>query len=196
MYNLDDNIIKALAFVNFYHKGQVRKITGTPFITHPLNVATILIEENADTNLICAGILHDLIEDTNCSIEDLRNNFNNDIVNLVLFATDKEIISNNNLKISNKNISNTSFKRKLEKINKTKNASTREIILEFADKFSNLESLYQENKQFNDLFCNNFNCNKKEILLYYLEMYKIFKNKIPQTKKLWLYKFYVNELLK
>ncbi|MFW6285638.1 MAG: HD domain-containing protein [Nanoarchaeota archaeon] len=200
MYSLDVNIVKALEFANFYHKGQLRKVTQIPFISHPLNVAVILIEENADINLICAGILHDLLEDTSCTIEDLKNNFNDDIVNLVLFATDQSIISDNNFKTLNNSqchtTINTSFKRKIEKIYKTKNASMREILLEFADKFSNLESIYQENKQFEDLFCNNFHCDKKEILLYYLEMYKIFKKKIPQTKKMWLYKFYVYELLK
>jgi guanosine-3',5'-bis(diphosphate) 3'-pyrophosphohydrolase len=47
----------------FYHQGQTR-LSGDPYITHPLAVATILAENGADDAMLCAATLHDTIEDT------------------------------------------------------------------------------------------------------------------------------------
>ena len=49
-----------------YHQGQVRR-SGDPYITHPVKVATILAGLGADDQMLCAGILHDTLEDTQCT---------------------------------------------------------------------------------------------------------------------------------
>ena len=53
------------------HSGQLRKNGNTPFIEHPLGVAAILIEHDQHANVIAAGLLHDVIEDTEWTAEDL-----------------------------------------------------------------------------------------------------------------------------
>mgnify|MGYP000587448859 CR=1 FL=1 len=71
-YNKDDlaTIEKAYHYAEELHRGQLRQ-SGEPYISHPLNVAYILSEMHADTDTICAGLLHDTLEDTNSTKEDI-----------------------------------------------------------------------------------------------------------------------------
>lgn len=64
------------------HEGQMRK-SGEPYIIHPLNVAGILAELHVGPDTICAGLLHDVVEDTACSKEDLAKEFGEDIAEMV-----------------------------------------------------------------------------------------------------------------
>jgi GTP diphosphokinase / guanosine-3',5'-bis(diphosphate) 3'-diphosphatase len=65
-----------------WHANQLR-LSGDPYITHPLAVATILADLGMNYDVICAALLHDTIEDTACTLEDLRRDFADDIVSLV-----------------------------------------------------------------------------------------------------------------
>ncbi len=81
--NIDKNkIIKAYEYASFMHKNQKRK-SGESYIIHPLNVAYILAELGLDTTTICAALLHDVVEDTNVTYEDIKERFDKDIAELV-----------------------------------------------------------------------------------------------------------------
>ena len=73
---------KAYDYAEQLHDGQMRQ-SGEPYISHPLNVAYILAEMHADRDTICEGLLHDTLEDTDISKEDIAHNFNQNIANLV-----------------------------------------------------------------------------------------------------------------
>ena len=75
-------IKRAYDYAEYLHRGQLRK-SGEPYIIHPLNVAYILAEEHADRNTVCAGLLHDTLEDTKITKEEIAQDFNPDIANLV-----------------------------------------------------------------------------------------------------------------
>lgn len=75
-------IISAYNFAKNAHEGQKRS-SGQPYITHPLAVAYITLELRMDTDAICAALLHDVIEDTDTTFEDLRRNFGLDIALIV-----------------------------------------------------------------------------------------------------------------
>src|SRR3989338_5196311 len=75
-------IKKAYDFANQAHGGQKRK-SGEPYIVHPLATATALAEMRSDTPTIAASLLHDVCEDTTCSIEEIRKNFGEEIAFLV-----------------------------------------------------------------------------------------------------------------
>ena len=73
---------RAFDYADNLHAGQMRQ-SGEPYISHPLNVAYILADMHADRDTICAGLLHDTLEDTNITKEDIAHDFNQNIANLV-----------------------------------------------------------------------------------------------------------------
>ncbi|MCW2747115.1 MAG: pyrophosphokinae, partial [Nocardioidaceae bacterium] len=64
------------------HDGQKRK-SGDPYITHPLAVATILAELGMTAPTLCAALLHDTVEDTPYTLEQLRKDFGDEVLHLV-----------------------------------------------------------------------------------------------------------------
>jgi guanosine-3',5'-bis(diphosphate) 3'-pyrophosphohydrolase len=83
---LDDGDVKkirrAFVFASGVHKEQKRK-SGEPYIMHPVEVAIILAELRMDTDSICAALLHDTVEDTSTSLEDIEDSFGSEVATLV-----------------------------------------------------------------------------------------------------------------
>lgn len=77
-----DLITKAYDYAFNAHIEQKRE-SGEPYIMHPVNVAMILVGMGMDTNTIVAGLLHDVIEDTEVTYEDIKLDFNEEVANLV-----------------------------------------------------------------------------------------------------------------
>lgn len=75
-------ILSAYEFAAKAHEGQTRS-SGQPYIIHPLAVAYILLELGMDTDTVCAALLHDVVEDTDATTEDLKKRFGNDVASLV-----------------------------------------------------------------------------------------------------------------
>ncbi len=81
--NIDIPLIKkAYEFSDRAHAGQLRE-NGDPFIEHCLEVAFILAEQHMDSTTIAAGLLHDVVEDTQIKLEDIRREFNDEIAHMV-----------------------------------------------------------------------------------------------------------------
>lgn len=79
------------------HEKQIRK-SGEPYITHPITVATVLAELRVDIDTLIAGVLHDTIEDTDVTYEDITHHFNADVANLVEAVTKLDKLKFRNLK--------------------------------------------------------------------------------------------------
>ena len=79
-------INKAYEFARLKHAGQVRK-SGEPYIIHPLNVALILAKIYADYETVSAGLMHDVLEDCDCSVEEMEDEFGVNITRLVTGVT-------------------------------------------------------------------------------------------------------------
>ena len=102
--NQDTSLIeKAYHFAEKAHEGQKRE-SGEPYFTHCCHVADILMDFNLDQDTICAGLLHDTVEDTPVTSEDLRKEFNKEIAHMVqgvtkigdlkFSSTDEETVEN------------------------------------------------------------------------------------------------------
>lgn len=85
-------ILKAYNYAFSHHGDQLRK-SGEPYIIHPLNVAYILAEIGLDDNTICAALLHDVVEDTEVTEADIKNEFGEEINYLVAGVTKLSNIS-------------------------------------------------------------------------------------------------------
>lgn len=86
-----DKIYSAFEVAQKAHEGQFRA-SGRPYITHPTIVADILIDMGLDVDTICAALLHDTVEDTYITDEDLRSKFGDEIADLVAGVTKLEKI--------------------------------------------------------------------------------------------------------
>jgi len=75
-------ILSAYQLAENAHGGQVRS-SGEPYIIHPLAVADILLDLGMDTDTICVGLLHDVVEDTDYTLDDIRKKFGQDVAVLV-----------------------------------------------------------------------------------------------------------------
>lgn len=81
--DLDTDLLKkAYAFADNAHEGQKRK-SGEPYLFHPIEVALILTELKLDLHSVVAGLLHDVVEDTDFTIENLKKEFGEEIAFLV-----------------------------------------------------------------------------------------------------------------
>ncbi len=81
--NADEAALRrAYAFASKMHQAQKRE-SGEPYIIHPINVAETLIDYHVDSTSIIAALLHDTVEDTSVSLEEIRNNFGEDVAKLI-----------------------------------------------------------------------------------------------------------------
>ena len=125
-------IKKAYNYATYLHKEQYRQ-SGEPYIIHPLNVAYILAEMHADKDTICAGLLHDTLEDTNITKEDIAHEFNQNVANLVDGVT--KLSKMNFSSKQDQNYANT------RKIITGITEDVRIIIIKLADRLHNMRTL-------------------------------------------------------
>lgn len=127
-----DKILKAYHYAYDLHKGQYRQ-SGEEYIVHPLTVAYILAEMHADCDTICAGLLHDTLEDTNTTKEEIAESFGRDVANLVDGVT--KISKMNFSTKQEQNMANT------RKIITSMATDIRIIIIKLADRLHNMRTL-------------------------------------------------------
>ncbi len=136
-------IANAYAIAYEAHKDQVRK-SGEPYIIHPLNVAIILANLEMDKETIVAGILHDVVEDTVMTEEDLAREFGQDVALLVDGVTKLEKIP----LTAETNISDAKLEMQAENLRKMFLAMAKDIrviMIKLADRLHNMRTLqYQK----------------------------------------------------
>jgi len=122
-------IIKAYEFASLKHKDQRRKDPSkSPYINHPIQVASLLSQAGVtNPEIICAGILHDTIEDTQTTFQELVNEFGPNIAKMVMECTDDKSLP----KVT----------RKQDQINHAYSISYGAKLVKLADKYANLSDI-------------------------------------------------------
>jgi GTP pyrophosphokinase len=148
-----EKITRAFEMADSAHDGQTRK-TGEPYITHPIEVADILVDLCMDTDTIVSALLHDVVEDTDITLDDLKKQFGQTVSELVDGVTKIGMIHLNTKgkkdgEAGEENLENTmnistEEERKAENIRKILVAmfkDSRVIIIKLADRLHNMRSL-------------------------------------------------------
>lgn len=136
-------IQQAKDFAEKAHEGQVRKASNTPYITHPVRVAKRLEQAGCSPELISAGYLHDVAEDTAYEIEDIARLFGARVAELVAAHTEDK--------------SKSWQERKQHTIDTIKHAEKEVKYLIIADKLDNLLSLEKDLEKQGNALWDHFN---------------------------------------
>jgi (p)ppGpp synthase/HD superfamily hydrolase len=85
-----DIVNRAIEFAAKAHRNQVRKGTNTPYITHPYAIGLMLTRAAFDPEVVAAGLLHDTVEDTDTTLEDIRELFGERVARVVEGASEPD----------------------------------------------------------------------------------------------------------
>ncbi len=135
-----DPIIRAYELAARAHEGQVRK-TGDPYITHPIAVAEMLADYGLDTPTITAALLHDTVEDTDVTMDQLRSEFGEEVARLIDGVTKLDRV-----RFSNREQAQAATIRKMVV---AMAQDVRVLIIKLFDRLHNLRTVYalREEKQ-------------------------------------------------
>ncbi|HMA85476.1 MAG TPA: bifunctional (p)ppGpp synthetase/guanosine-3',5'-bis(diphosphate) 3'-pyrophosphohydrolase [Desulfosalsimonadaceae bacterium] len=128
-----DIVNQAYVYSAKVHEGQVR-LNGEPYLSHPLEVANILADMHLDTTSIACGLLHDVVEDTHTTVEDIQERFGEQAAKIIAGVT----------KISKLSL-NTARDRQAENLRKMILAMAddlRVILIKLADRLHNIRTLH------------------------------------------------------
>ena len=156
-------IDQAIIFAAMAHKDQTRKSTDIPYITHPFAVGMLLQKAKCSDEVIVAvivaGNLHDTLEDTSTTYEELVEQFGSKIAQLVRSASEQDK-------------SLPWEKRKQHTIESLKDANLEEIQVITADKLHNLKSIQDDLVNNGEKLWNRFNRGKRKQHWYYSSIVK------------------------
>ena len=144
---------EAIIFATERHSEQVRKGSELPYILHPLEVLQILYSMRAETDIMIAGILHDTVEDTDTTLDEIRQRFGDRVA---------ELVSSNS-----EDKSKSWYERKKHTIEFLEKADKSVKMMILADKLSNLRSIALDYKNIGDELWRRFNAPKEKQAWYY-----------------------------
>jgi GTP diphosphokinase / guanosine-3',5'-bis(diphosphate) 3'-diphosphatase len=124
-------IVRALKFAANKHRNQKRKDQETPYINHPIDVLNVLVNEGdvQDEELLIGAILHDTVEDTDATFDEIEAEFGSNIRSLVGECTDDKSLSQED--------------RKAKQVESAPHKSVKAKQIKLADKISNLRDMIQ-----------------------------------------------------
>lgn len=175
------NFQDAIIFATNKHVGQTRKCGTTPYIVHPMEVMVLLTACKCSKDVIIAGVLHDTLEDTATTAEELTQQFGRRVTELVLSHTE------------NKTKSWT--ERKQHTIDGIATLTLEQKQLLCADQISNVRSITRDLKQQGSRIWANFTGSKDQILWYYQTVFQTLKKHMRPCKLLTAYSQAIDALL-
>lgn len=155
---------RAMQFAAVAHGGQVRKIGNLPYLLHPMEAAVIAGSLKNDMDVMAAALLHDVVEDTPVTLEQVREEFGDRIADLVKSETEDKMV--------HRAAADTWKERKelsLKELHETDDIDVK--ILWLSDKLSNVRSFYRQYLKEGDAMWQAFNQkDKSEQAWYYFSV--------------------------
>jgi len=148
------------------HHGQVRKGSEIPYLVHPLAVAGILIRANCPEHLVIAGILHDTLEDTPVTLEEIRLPFGREVADLVVALSEPDKKA-------------PWEERKAHTIDHLEQMATLDMLLvSVADKLDNMRAIREGLESAGQAFWLRFNRPRENQEWYYQRLADVFERRI------------------
>lgn len=166
-------IVKAFDFAYRAHDGQYRKDKKTPYIVHPMDVASILMKMGASEDVVVAGLLHDVLEDTETSVTEIEELFGKEVAELVEGVSEPEKYRGE-ARFQEKKM--TWKDRKLHTIEKMRNADYDIKLLSCADKLSNIRDMTSDLMEIGEALWERLNAPREQQAWYYRSLLRAFKD--------------------
>jgi len=185
-------VSQALLFATQHHQHQHRKGTKIPYMVHLLNVCKLVAENNCSDEVLAAALLHDVVEDTDVTIDEIEEKFGNHVAEIVRGATELD-------KLEKKAIEKESSwqERKEHTIHFLQHgASTDQLLVSGADKLDNLRSIVYDHKRIGEKLWSRFNASKEQQAWYYSALASIIQDKGKDNTILALFGNEMNVLCK
>lgn len=161
-------IFAALRFADEAHSGQVRKGTRIPYLIHPLNVAKILLDHGCSDELAVAALLHDTVEDTPVTVEEIRTIFGDAVARLVEFATEPAKLW-------------TWERRKQHTLDLLGSGEPTALLLSIADKLDNIRSIRYDLERCGEKAWERFKRPRDKQRWYYESLSRIFDARLVEA---------------
>jgi len=158
-------IHKAICVATEAHRGQVRKVSGSPFIFHPLAVGILLSDAGEDEATVIAGILHDTVEDTKVTLREIEEEFGAEVAKIVDGCSENKALPWE--------------ARKQETIDALHTASEKVCIVTCADKVHNVKTSIAGIKEKGKNYFANFNRGYDQQKWYYRSIRDVLAKRIP-----------------
>lgn len=170
-------IVEAESFAEDAHSGQKRKSTNRPYILHPIQVMQIVKGLTEDEEVIAAAVLHDTLEDTSVTRDDLVKAFGKRVADLVAAVSED--------KRKDQPAETTWLERKEETIEHMKTADRDVKLICLGDKLSNIRMIAMDYAVIGDEVWQRFNQKDKNMhRWYYTELYKILREEFGNIEEI------------
>lgn len=169
-----DRVNDAIKLASILHEKQYRKAGNVPYISHPYAVGLVLTMAGCKEDVIIAGILHDTVEDSEYTLNELEIRFGKEVAHIVRECTEED--------------KTKSWKeRKNSQINRIKDGNLEVKYVKLADLLHNLKSLYECLEKDENNVWESFNASKEEIKWYYDSMIEALNSNVEESSYILLY---------
>ena len=169
------NLERALRWAGECHRGQTRKGSSIPYLTHPVGVAMILDRLGFPEHVVIAGLLHDVTEDTDATLAHVRDRFGDDVAELVRHCSE--------VKTDEQGRKRPWLDRKEGHLRDLKDASPEARAVFLADKLHNLTTMACDLNEGRDIW-SLFNADRERVLWYYRAATEEFASGTPELERL------------
>lgn len=166
---MSEIVFDALEFASQWHRGAYRKGTNIPYIVHPMSMVRYLARLDAPDELVAAAALHDLVEDTEATLQDIKHRFGPRIAALVEGASEKD----KSLGWRERKVLTIDHARATDDIEL--------VVLKCVDKLDNLRDMREDLSLRGEAVWERFNADQASQAWYNRTLAKIFSDKLAGT---------------